>query len=154
MKPVIGHAEIETCVRELEGGHVRFDELDPVFYLLSTGLSARQLQHVPRYIGGDVTHGLPATQPSERESTPARYVEDRRSGREVPKSRDFGVHEAHVGTPLRSGTNPCNPVVLHADVVNRRYDAISAPPLDSVDHLSGRYASRRLLGTKREAKPG
>jgi hypothetical protein len=140
VKPVIGHAEIEACVRELEGGHVRFDHLDPVSYLLSAGLSARQLQHVRRYISGDVTNGLPPTQPSKRESTPARYVEDRRSGREVPKSRDFRVHEAHVGTPLRPDTNLCNPVVLHAGVVNRRYQAINAPPLVSVGHLSGRYA--------------
>jgi hypothetical protein len=92
VQPVIAHAQVKTRVGELKRGHIGFDKLDRVVHAASARLPARSLEHVRRYVGRDITHGLTGPQAAEGQATPARYVEYRRSGWKVGKSRDVGEH--------------------------------------------------------------
>jgi hypothetical protein len=137
MEPVIGHAQVKARVVELQRRHVGFDELDGVLDLASMRFSARPLEHVRRYVGGDVSHRLARPQAAKGEAAPAGNVEYRGPRRGVCKSCDLSEHASHVGTPQRTGADHCDTIVLDTGVVKGSRDTLGAPPLCYIYHRGG-----------------
>jgi hypothetical protein len=137
VEPVIRHAQVKAFVLEGQRRHVGFDELDGVVDFASIRLSARQLKHVRRYVGRDISHRLARPQAAKGEAASAGNVEYRGPRRGFRKSRDLGEHASHVGTPQRTGADHCDTIVLDTGVVKGGRDTLCAPPLCHIYHRGG-----------------